>query len=306
MTPTHLVPYVLLGLAIVAVWFPWPPRPAPVRLPIPPPWTWLFTASCAAASYAGVLAPVGLVGLLALAALLRTANHARGLAIRALATVLAAAFVLLLALHDVPGFANVLALDRVRITPDAAPFTLYLNFDKGAAGLLVLAMLARRATDLPTFVRALRTGAIACVALVLPVVALGAAVGWFAFAPKLPPETLTFLLANLFLVCVAEDAFFRTFVQEPLHGMADRGLASRRAADGLSQAALRALPVVVTAALFGLAHAAGGWQYVLLSAVAGTGYAIAYARTRCVEAAITAHFCTNALHFLLFTYPRLA
>lgn len=299
MTTAQIACYLLLGGAIVAAWLPTPPRRAPDALPWPrrwaPPWALVFVAACAAALLAGVLAPTGLVALVALAALLRTARHARGAAIRAFAFVLAAIFVLLLALHDVPGFANVRVIDRLRFTPDAAPFTLYLNFDKGAAGALVVAMLARRAPDLPTFLRAVRTGAIACAALVLPVAAIGATLGWFAFAPKLPPQTLTFLLANLFLVCVAEDAFFRTFVQQPLHDFADRR-------GGM----LALLPIVVTAALFGLAHAAGGWQYVLLAGVAGLGYAAAYARTRCVEAAIAAHFCTNALHFLLFTYPRLA
>lgn len=288
-SPFALAAYLLLGVAIAAVWLP-----SRFELARVPPWAWLFAAACACALAAGVLAPIGLVALVALAALLRTAKQASGAAVRAFAAVLAAAFVLLLALHDVPGFANVLALDRVRFTPDAAPFTLYLNFDKGSAGLLVLAMLARRATDLPTFLRAVRTGVIACVGLVLPVAALGYWIGWFGFAPKLPPQTLTFLLTNLFLVCVAEDGFFRTFVQQPLHDLVD----GRRGVSG-------AVPIVVAALLFGLAHAAGGWQYVLLSAVAGIGYALAYARTRCVEAAIAAHFCTNALHFLLFTYPRL-
>lgn len=303
MSAAQLTAYLLLGVAIVAVWVPWPSRAAGATESAaawPPPWVWVFGAACAAALQAGVLAPIGLVALLALAALLRTAKHARGAAIRAFAAVLAAAFVVLLALHDVPGFANVRVLDRVRFTPDAAPFTLYLNFDKGAAGLLVLALLARRAPDMPTFLRALRTGVVACAALLAPVAVIGYALGWFEFAPKLPPATLTFLLTNLFLVCVAEDGFFRTFVQQPLHAFVDHG---RGAAFAPSVRSV--LPVAVTALLFGLAHVAGGWQYVLLSAVAGTGYAIAYARTRCVEAAITAHFCTNALHFLLFTYPRL-
>lgn len=300
MTPTILAPYLLLGLAIASVWLP-----PFANSRVPPPWTWLFAAACAAALHAGVLEPLGLLALAALAALLWPARHARGLAVRAFASVAAAAFVVLLSLHDVPGFANARVLDRVRFTPDAAPFTLYLNFDKGAAGLLVLAMVARRATDVRTFLDALRTGVLACAALVLPVAAIGWAIGWFDFAPKLPPAASTFLLANLFLVCVAEESFFRAFVQQPLHDALARTAAAPPTPGATSRIARSATPIAIAAVLFGLAHAAGGWQYVLLATVAGAGYAWAYARTRCVEAAITAHFLTNALHFLLFTYPRL-
>jgi hypothetical protein len=71
-------------------------------------------------------------------------------------------------------------------------------------------------------------------------------------------------------------------------------------------AALRAVAMFVSAASFGLAHAAGGWQYVLLAAVAGCGYALVYHRTTRLEMAILCHFTVNAVHFLLFTYPALA
>jgi hypothetical protein len=60
------------------------------------------------------------------------------------------------------------------------------------------------------------------------------------------------------------------------------------------------------ALLFGLAHAAGGWRYVLLATLAGTGYGLAYRRTVRIESAILAHFAVNVTHLLLFTYPALA
>lgn len=60
------------------------------------------------------------------------------------------------------------------------------------------------------------------------------------------------------------------------------------------------------AALFGLAHWTGGWSYVLLAALAGLGYALAFRASGRIEMAILAHFGLNAMHFLLLTYPRLA
>ena len=94
--------------------------------------------------------------------------------------------------------------------------------------------------------------------------------------------------------CTAEEALFRGFVQGELR----RAWAERR---GGSWAAL-----AVAAGLFGLAHAAGGWRYVLMATVAGAGYGWIYDRTHRVEASILAHWGLNALHFFLFTYPALA
>jgi membrane protease YdiL (CAAX protease family) len=46
--------------------------------------------------------------------------------------------------------------------------------------------------------------------------------------------------------------------------------------------------------------------YVLAATVAGLGYGWAFLRTGRIEAAIAVHFAVNAVHFLLFAYPRLA
>ena len=96
---------------------------------------------------------------------------------------------------------------------------------------------------------------------------------------------------------MSEEAFFRGLIQhESRRGLA-RVLDQRRAG---------AIAVAVSTVWFGLAHAAGGWQYVLVSAIAGAGYATVYHRTERLDLAVLAHFLTNATHFLLFTYPALA
>ena len=58
--------------------------------------------------------------------------------------------------------------------------------------------------------------------------------------------------------------------------------------------------------LFGVAHLAGGWGYVVLAALAGFGYGWIYASTGSIAAAIATHAGLNTLQFLLFTYPALA
>ena len=63
--------------------------------------------------------------------------------------------------------------------------------------------------------------------------------------------------------------------------------------------AATALPAV----LFGLAHLGGGPQMALLATLVGLGSGWAFARTRCIEAAVLTHFAVNAVHLLAFSYP---
>jgi membrane protease YdiL (CAAX protease family) len=133
--------------------------------------------------------------------------------------------------------------------------------------------------------------AVAAIATAVVVLGIGLAVGHLAFDPKLPSFALAFLAINLLFTCVAEEAFFRGFIQERLANV----LSSR----------WQWLAVAVSSALFGLAHIAGGILYMSLATILGVGCAIAYSKTRRVEAPILVHFSFNATHFLFLTYPFL-
>ncbi|BBB58300.1 hypothetical protein UNDKW_0027 [Undibacterium sp. KW1] len=66
---------------------------------------------------------------------------------------------------------------------------------------------------------------------------------------------------NLFLTCVAEEAFFRGLMQEAIYRLGNKP-------------AYGYLAIAVSAILFGgLAHLGGGTQYAALATVAGLGYA---------------------------------
>ncbi len=84
--------------------------------------------------------PVRLHDCVPLSALTGRDGALRGFA---LAVMLAMAAALLL--HAVPGFANPRVLDGVTLSLDSAPYTKYLNFDKGVVGLLLLGLYAPRA-----------------------------------------------------------------------------------------------------------------------------------------------------------------
>ena len=93
---------------------------------------------------------------------------------------------------------------------------------------------------------------------------------------------------------MAEEAFFRGFVQQKLMEKLSVKLSARRAAWGAT---------CIGAMLFGLAHFAGGPGYVLAATLAGLLYGVVYLYTGRLSMAIAVHFLLNILHLLFFTYP---
>jgi membrane protease YdiL (CAAX protease family) len=199
---------------------------------------------------------------------------------------------LALALHWLPGFHSGLAIGNERFTDDAVPFSMYLNLDKPLIGfwlLLVCPWIVGRQSlrlFLPASVIALTLSA---------VLALGGALllGIITWAPKWPDSAWLWLLNNLLLVTLVEEALFRGYIQ----GGLGRWLKNLRHGEHLA--------LLLASLIFGLAHAGAGWQWVLLASLAGVGYGLAY-RFGGLTAAIATHFGLNLLHFGLFTYPMLA
>ncbi|QZA80098.1 CPBP family intramembrane glutamic endopeptidase [Deefgea piscis] len=196
-----------------------------------------------------------------------------------------------LMLHRFAGFKNPLVFAPQALSVDALPFSLYLNLDKPLIGfglLLCFPLLAQRMGLGRTLVAAI-IPLIAAIALIVPV-----ALSWqvLAWQPKWPDITALWLLNNFLLVCMAEEVFFRAYIQ----GHLSRWLAHRPYGAGIA--------LGLAALLFGLAHMAGGWLWVVLATIAGVAYGVAY-RYGGLLAAMLAHFGLNALHFTLLTYPML-
>lgn len=278
--------FVLLLLALAAAWWPTPPGGWPWRLP---PWAGFYLAAVGTALANGQLQWPALPALAALFLLAPRWRHARDGSAWALWAALAGLCAALL-LHRWPGFRNPVLFDGVRWSADAAAFTQHLNFDKGSVGLaLLVAWRARAPHALPG--RAPVAAGVALATLVLVFTAATVA-GVVQPAPKWSAQVALFLLVNLALTCVAEEAVFRTLLQDPLAGQVGSRLRV-------------AVAAVVSALLFGLAHAAGGPAMVLLAGLSGLGSAMAYALTRRLEVPILLHFSVNAVHALGFTYPAL-
>ncbi|AOJ35237.1 CPBP family intramembrane glutamic endopeptidase [Burkholderia metallica] len=240
----------------------------------------------------GKLAPFALAPLGLLAAAAWGVMPERARAVRIAAHVVFAALAIALSLHLIPGFHNPRVIGPTRFTPDAVPFTMYLNLDKPLVGLWLVWVLPWVAPDVPLS-RALRTGAVAAVATAAACLAGALAFGMVGWAPKWPPSGWLWLVNNLLLVTFAEEALFRGYVQGGLTRM------------------LRAfawgpwVALAIGALLFGAAHAAAGWQWIVLGTVAGVGYGLAWRRGGLLASAL-AHAGLNVVHFGLFTYPMLA
>lgn len=283
--------YTLLALSICAVWLPPLRITKQLKLPL-----WLATGLLAAACglIAGVLFPPGLISLTAFGLFAWLASRDSSPRWQRLTFVLLTIIaVLALALHRLPGFNNPVLLTGIKFSADSAPFTLYANFDKGAVGLVLLALFCRRTTSLTEFAAVLRQAVPTIAATIIAVLGLALAVHFVRVDIKIPESTLVFFAVNLFFAVAPEEAFFRGLIQDRL----SLALGSSRWGSVTT--------IAISALLFGTVHLAGGIQYAGLGTLAGVGYAIAYQRTCRIESAVAAHFLLNAAQFVTLSYPYL-
>ncbi|OEZ60666.1 CPBP family intramembrane glutamic endopeptidase [Duganella sp. HH105] len=280
-----LLTFIALALSVGAIWI----KPSPL-LPLAP-WQMWFAVALLCGGLSGVLHAPAYMALAVFggAAWLTATSSQKYL--RILAGVLTLVLAFALAIHKLPGFSNPVVIAGAVFSEGAKPFTQYANFDKGAVGLILLALICQRTASFAELGGVLRKTWPVLLVTVGVVMALATGAGFVHPAFKLPDVTPQFLAVNLFFTVVAEEAFFRGFVQARLAS----------AMSGWRYGSWVA--VACSALLFGAAHLAGGPLYAGLAAIAGLGYAYAYQRTERIEAPILVHIALNAVHFIFFTYP---
>lgn len=280
-----------LGLAIVAVW--WPKRVGPC-----PAWAMAAGVSMLAGLWGGVINGWAMAAVALFMAVGCRGRSPASSTLPAWRAAILGLMALALALHAFPGFHRVPIFDAIRLSPDAPAFALFASVDKALAGLGLLVGVCLRCSRWSEAWTMLKQSWAILLMTVISVLGLGWASHAVAWDPKWPVQAPAFLAVNLLFTCVAEEAFFRGFLQARLAQMLTHPL--RGSAVGGYLAAL------ISAALFGAVHLGGGWAFALLAGLAGMGYGLAYARTHKIEAAILTHIAVNATHFLLFTYPARA
>lgn len=293
--PFNLPIFITFGLLAMSIGATWatPCQDFQIRRNLP--WLLIFLLALMSGMYAGYLT---IPALLELVSLIVVASFfflpAQGKLKRAICASLVVLLSLALALHLLPGFHNPLLISNYKFSIDAAPYTQYANFDKGAVGLILLVYACDRSRSLKEFRKVLvpTIGLALCTSAVI--LASARLLGFTRLDIKFPSYTAIFLVTNLFFTVVAEETFFRGLLQTQLA----RILTPRRFGE--------AVAISVSALLFGLAHFAGGTTYMLLSCLLGFGCAYSfYATGRKIEAPILLHFLFNTIHFIGFTYPRL-
>lgn len=282
---TSLFAISLLFISAAALWVPyWKSVP-------------IFVLTLILAVVLGVasqhIEPLGLLLIVILAALLYSLRLTARLSIKCGTTLVIIAISLGFFTHSLPGFNNILLYKQLVLTPDAMPFSLYLNFDKTIAGILILGLLHQRANTYAAWKKILGH--------VIPLTFLLAAIlfsisyqfHYVKFEPKLVSILPLWLLTNLLFTCMAEEALFRGFIQYQLMRLLKNVRGNSIWAVGLS------------AIIFGALHFQGGFNYVILATVAGIGYGWIYQKTRYIESSILLHFLINTIQILFFTYPAL-
>ena len=274
--------YAMLILSVIALWIP---SKTKIRL-----WTvFLFIALVLAfiSHIANTVAILAVVAFYVITLLYHKINNR----FKYLLWVGVLVLGMLLELHLFPGFKNLLIWNKIHLTPDAMPFTLYLNFDKTIVGLIILGLTLNLASTASQWTKLLKQVACKLPIIIFIILILSIAFDYIKFEPKLPHNLWIWVVSNLLFTCIAEEGIFRGFFQESLSQLKYRYS--------------EYIAIFIPAIFFGIMHYPGGIKYVVLAIIAGVMYGYVYKITKRIEASILTHFLLNLTHILLFTYPAL-
>ena len=283
--PLSLISYLFLLVSIISLWIKQDTK--------------VWGTIAALALVCGVLAQrisaLGVITIITLALLYFTVDRdGIKLPIRMTAGALAIVLSVSLAMHVIPGFNNWKIVNNIYLSETSQPYSMYLNMDKTFIGLFILGLsfpLCKSFKEWASVVQS--TLPILLIGLIV-LVCISSIANYTNLDYKFPDMFFVWALNNLFFTCVAEEAFFRGFLQRNL----SRKLQENRYGNILT--------LITVSILFGLAHFAGGLKYIMLASVAGMVYGYAYQRTQRIEASIICHFTVNTFHLIFLTYPALA
>ncbi|MDQ5921618.1 MAG: protease family protein [Pseudomonadota bacterium] len=279
------IKYLAYGVFITSIFSLWIPVKSKVK-----PWVILFGLSLILAFVSHIANLIAILSILLFYALVAMYNKCSS-KLKNLLWVVAFFLGLALELHLIPGFKNLLIWNKIQFTPDAIPFTLYLNFDKTIVGLIILGLTLNLASTPIEWKALLKQAALKLPIIIFMILILSIVFDYTKFEPKLPHDLWIWVISNLLFTCVAEEGLFRGFFQEPL--------------SQLKYKCSNYVAILAPTTFFGIIHYPGGIKYVILATVAGALYGWVYKITKRIEASILTHFFLNLTHILLFTYPAL-
>ena len=192
--------------------------------------------------------------------------------------------------HQFESFRSLIIFDKILLSTSSAAFALKLPTDQILLALCLAIWYLGPQRNAIRRDWVLILMAFAGLALILIPAALSS--GFVEYELKHTELFYWWALHNLFVVCFAEEMFFRGFVQTKLlHYFQERSLQARN------------ISILLSASIFALAHYKGGSAYMALAGIAGLFYSWTYAKSDRIQNSILLHFAVNSLHFLFFTYP---
>lgn len=195
--------------------------------------------------------------------------------------------------HFMPGFHNWLIAKNVQLSKGAYPYSLYLNYDKPFIGFFPLALTIPLLSRMHLRSIALKTVAITALGVMILMI-LALYLELVKIDLKLPHMSFIWLIANLFLVTIPEEAFYRGFLQRELSNYINTKWSGP-------------LSIIAVSLLFSLVHFAfvSDFNYLSLVFIASIIYGSVYHITRSIESSIFCHYLFNVVHFFCFSYPAL-
>lgn len=197
-------------------------------------------------------------------------------------------------LHKVPGYDNWQAVKDIKLSKNSAALEMWFNFDKPLIAFFLLLFAYKPVSKIVQYKEIFNRSFLFFMPLITTLFIFGTAINYIVFDPKLPSFTLILLwmVKMLFFTVIAEEFFFRFFLQNNLTAVFKK----------FKHADICGL--VLASLIFGLFHFSGGLAFVFLAFVSGLMYGGIYLRTKYIESAILLHFLVNLTHFFLFSYPH--
>jgi membrane protease YdiL (CAAX protease family) len=283
--PLSLISYLLLLISILSLWIK-----QDIKV-----WGVIATFSMVCGFISDRIAVTGIVSIVILGLLYYTVNRSDlKPPVRTTVSVLVIILSVLLTTHLIPGFNNWKIIDNVSLSEISQPYSMYLNMDKTFVGLIILGLGFPLVKNLKEWVFVLRSTLPIFLMGLIVLVVISPIFNYTRWDLKFSDLVFAWALKNLFFTCVSEEAFFRGFLQRNL----SKKLRGYKYGNILS--------LISVSFLFGFAHFAGGFKYIVLAAMAGIVYGYAYQKTQRIEASILCHFGVNIFHFIFLTYPALA
>lgn len=168
----------------------------------------------------------------------------------------------------------------------------WVNFDKPFIGLFPLAlMIPLLRTPVEWYKMAMKAVPLTIVVIFL-MAFLALSSGAINWQFKIPSYFFLRVAANLFLVVIPEEAFFRGFIQEEIYRSLGQGV--KGVVGGILAASV----------LFALFHIGWTSSFAILgfTFLAGVLYGAVYQFVRSIESSIVCHFALNLTHMLFFSY----